>query len=45
MMKKNTLLAKPTGQFHMCSRTTSQTQMPPVTNPQASVTPILHYAR
>src|SRR3954468_4513695 len=29
-------------QFQRCSRTTSQTQIPPVSNPQASVTEIGH---
>src|SRR6185437_9822697 len=43
--KKKMLLAKPMGQFHRCSRTTSHTQTPPVTNPQASAIPIVHQFR
>src|SRR5215207_5857720 len=35
--KKKTLLASPIGQFRMCSRTTSHTQIPPVTKPKTSV--------
>src|SRR5580765_1392439 len=43
--KKKTLFASPTGQFQRCSRTTSQTQTPPVTKPQASAMPIGHQPR
>src|SRR5690348_9853958 len=43
--KNKTLLARPIGQFHMCSRTTSQTQTPPVAKPQDSAMEMGHQAR